>query len=329
MEIQKFRVFNRTRGNFLSLEVSIVDTTVEPMKKLIEDLAQHAEVALWLKPYRGIPAAPGMPPFDIVYLDEDHRVVQEIESYPSPQVRPLNSRTASALVLPPHTVFGSQTLPGDELDVRAAQAADEAERRRGILSGPNGPGIAEQRTGSTAQESPQRVAATPAFPGDRSGQVHQAIQKLDEKVWDESQEEKKLSLKDRFLRWLNPDPSNRRWAYRHPLPGLVAYHWTGGAPKAYHIGDISDTGFFLLTEERPFPGTIVLMTLQRTNSDGENPEDSIPVRTKVVRWGADGVGLAFVLAKSPDKGGEIRPENGADQKALEKFLKQLNLPGHK
>jgi hypothetical protein len=114
------------------------------------------------------------------------------------------------------------------------------------------------------------------------------------------------------------------------LPGLVAYHWTGGAPKAYHIGDISDTGFYLLTEERPFLETILLMTLQRTGSDGENPGDSIAVHTKVVRWGADGVRLAFVTSRPTDSmSGDSRPENGGDQKTLEEFVKRLNLPGRR
>src|ERR1017187_5474072 len=110
METQKFRVFNRSRERFLSLEVSVVDTTSEPFKMLIEELAVHADIGLWLKPYRGIPAAPGLPPFYLVYLDKDYRVVQEVESYPSPEVKLLNPRTASALVLPAHTILTSFCL---------------------------------------------------------------------------------------------------------------------------------------------------------------------------------------------------------------------------
>ena len=163
----------------------------------------------------------------------------------------------------------------------------------------------------------------------RSERLQHAIRTLAEKEA-EFQARQGGSLKTRFLRWLNSEPSDRRRASRHSLPGLVAYHWTGGAPKAYHIGDISDTGFYLLTDERPFLETIVLMTLQITGSDGENPGTSIAVRTKVVRWGADGVGLAFVLSRPADSmRSETRPENGADQKTLEEFLKRLDLPGRK
>jgi hypothetical protein len=162
METQKFRVFNRSRERFLSLEVSVVDTTSEPFKMLIEELAVHADIGLWLKPYRGIPAAPGLPPFYLVYLDKDYRVVQEVESYPSPEVKPLNPRTASALVLPARTIFASQTLPGDQLEFSVADDAEEMERRRQVLSSRSGPGSVAQRKESAAEEPlPKTVPLRP------------------------------------------------------------------------------------------------------------------------------------------------------------------------
>jgi hypothetical protein len=105
---------------------------------------------------------------------------------------------------------------------------------------------------------------------------------------------------------------------------LVAYHWTGGTPIAYYIGNISDSGFFLLTEERPFPGTMILMTLQRTELSGETTVDSIAVNTRVTRWGPDGVGLELLPSKPSRKGGEDLADNGADTKVLAEFLKRLN-----
>ncbi|MFZ0747213.1 MAG: hypothetical protein WAM85_22610 [Terracidiphilus sp.] len=112
------------------------------------------------------------------------------------------------------------------------------------------------------------------------------------------------SVKDRFMRWLDADrteppelgPTDRRRSRRHALPGLVAYYFTGGSPRAHKIGDISDTGFYLLTEERWIPETVMRMTLQRTGTKGDNPNDAITVISKVVRWGADGVGYEFVLS---------------------------------
>jgi hypothetical protein len=114
------------------------------------------------------------------------------------------------------------------------------------------------------------------------------------------------------------------------LPGLVAYHWTGGAPQAHQIGDISFTGLYLLTEDRPYPGTIIDMTLQRTGTDGKNPESSIEVLVKVVRRGPDGTGLQFVFLPpgNPNKSGSVQ-HRGTDKKALEEFLLRLILPERK
>ena len=132
---------------------------------------------------------------------------------------------------------------------------------------------------------------------------------------------KASSLKTWLQNWLSSD---RRRAQRTPLPGLVAYYWTGSAPRAYQIADISSTGFYLLTEERWFPGTMVLMTLQRTDSSGQNLDDSIAVQSRVVRWGSDGLGLAFVLSKYVDsRDTDALRQHGADKKTLEKFLARM------
>ncbi len=124
---------------------------------------------------------------------------------------------------------------------------------------------------------------------------------LDEQRTDEEEE---LSTKLRFLCWLYPDlhldqvkqkRSTVRRAVRLPMPGLVAYFFTGGAPRPHPIKDISVTGFYMCTTERWLPGTIVRVTLQMVDSNGDGGLDSITVHSRVVRWGPDGGGFEFVL----------------------------------
>ena len=113
---------------------------------------------------------------------------------------------------------------------------------------------------------------------------------------------------DYFLRWIDyaenepveiedeEDPDQRR-GERHAFPNMVAFCWTGGLPKPFKVGNISVSGFYLITDDRWSPGTILKMTLQNANATGANPRDAITVHARVVRLGPDGEGFEFVLTK--------------------------------
>jgi hypothetical protein len=269
-------------------------------------------------PYRGILPAHVHSPVDLVYLDSNYRVIQEIESFLTSTVEPLKDEAASALVLPAHTIYSSQTQPGDQMVICVA---DEMERRLERLSG-----------SIASMSNSQSVVATKEKHSGNGSSAHAPLQihSAGRQTTDQGKDTmdnlglktgKRGSLLGWIQNWLSSD---RRRAPRQPLPGLVAYYWTGSTPRAYQIADISSSGFYVLTEERWFPGTMVLMTLQRTDSAGKNLDDSIAVQSRVVRWGSDGLGLAFVLSKAVDpNSGESMRENGADKKMLERFLERL------
>ena len=116
--------------------------------------------------------------------------------------------------------------------------------------------------------------------------------------------------------------NDRRSANRLAAPELAAYFWTNSAPVKQNIKDVSPTGFYLLTDERWYPGTLVMMTIQADDPENGEPK-AIAVQSKAVRSGEDGVGLMFVL---PDKGiggphDEVR-FGKADKKTLNKFLRR-------
>ena len=88
---------------------------------------------------------------------------------------------------------------------------------------------------------------------------------------------------------------DRRSARRKRWPRLVAYDSAGGALEVHGVKDMSASGLYLMTEERWPLGARVTMTLQRTDGLEDNPRNNtISVQLRVVRWGADGVGLAFM-----------------------------------
>jgi hypothetical protein len=110
-----------------------------------------------------------------------------------------------------------------------------------------------------------------------------------------------------------------RSSERHRAPQLEAYYWNGAHAVPHCVRDISAAGAYIVTEERWHPGTVLTVTLQSTDEYIEaRPARSITVRSKVVRWGVDGVGFAFVF---PGKGTAL---DGADRKALVAFSKSLH-----
>jgi uncharacterized protein len=322
MDTGKFCVYNQTRESFLSVGVVVVDSAAKQLKVLVENLSVKPDAGLWLTPFRGVPPTKGLTPVDVLYLDEDHRVLQAIESFPNHAIEPTREQPASALVLASHTIFSTQTQPGDRLLICSAEEMEMQLSQSGNRAGPMPVSISNRATGTRSTQS--AVAETSRPQVDRATELQIAHQRLEEKESADLDAVTNVSWFIRFLRWLSTD---RRASKRNPLPGLVAYYWTGGAPQAFHIADISSVGLYLLTDERWFPGTMILMTLQRTNTDGDDPDDFISVLTRVIRWSADGVGLTFVPSNTVDlNSGEALPETGVGKKALHRFIQRVEQP---
>ncbi|HMG87466.1 MAG TPA: PilZ domain-containing protein [Terracidiphilus sp.] len=131
------------------------------------------------------------------------------------------------------------------------------------------------------------------------------------------------SLGLRFKRWLNPVTpvaSDRRRAHRRYVPGMVAHYYTGGSPKPHDVADISMTGFYLLTEDRWMPETMIQMTLQKPCAKGERKQ-SIVVLSRIVRRGSDGVAAQFVMPEDLNpQSHDVQPSQATDRFSLARFL---------
>ncbi len=112
---------------------------------------------------------------------------------------------------------------------------------------------------------------------------------------------------------------------RRGRPPLVAYFWDGGQPVAHAVRNISPTGFFLITKERWLLGTLIMMTLQRTSTDSTRADCSVIVMSKVVRYGDDGVGFAFMPVEASPSSYPAGPgSQPADRRTLDRFLQLLD-----
>jgi hypothetical protein len=82
----------------------------------------------------------------------------------------------------------------------------------------------------------------------------------------------------------------------------------------------------MITDKLCPAGTMVLMTLQRINSSGTDPRDSISVLVQAVRRGLDGMGFQFVtedfVRANPRLG---LPGKGTNKESLRLFLIWIRL----
>ncbi len=318
MDSRMHCAYNQTRECFLGLEVAGIDLSYAELVEVIKTLAMNSGEGLWIAPFRGLPAAGITAPLDLIYLDDTCRVLDLVESFPTFHVSPSSPPPASILALPAHSIYSSQTQIGDQL---VLCIAEEMQRRLDELAGGSAAGSIQSavllREKPLWSDGRGIVEYESHAPGARNGGLPQrhemGLLKPDSKSGNPPR---------RWLeRWWSPDP---RRAPREPSPGLAAYYWNGAAPEAHGVRDISSSGLYLVTEERWYPGTLVLMTLQRTECGEEVAERSISVQSRAVRWGHDGVGLQFELPGEGDaRPGRDTMLDGVRRREFERFLQQL------
>ena len=88
----------------------------------------------------------------------------------------------------------------------------------------------------------------------------------------------------------------RRATRLEALP-LIVYNWDASRPASLPVRDISFRGMYLVTDERWYPNTLIMMTLVRT--DTTETDRSIQLMGRIARTGADGVGFEFILLQRP------------------------------
>ena len=129
------------------------------------------------------------------------------------------------------------------------------------------------------------------------------------------------SLFKRLLRRIFPD---QRRQERILVPSLVGYLGSLRSTKSYEVGDISLSGFCLVTEERWTPGTEMPITLARASVDASD-SDYFTVQATVVRCGNDGVGFSILLSEDESSAAHGNPlrVKWASMQEMERFLRQV------
>ena len=491
-DMKPLSVYNPGSERVLSPRLLVVDAAREPIKVLkilTEGLAAHTRYGIWLVNCQGVPVARSASEFDLLYLDEEHRVLHGIEISRDGDFEPFRGHSVSILVLQPKTIARSRTFTGDRITIDSAQSwsvdpeppssrsgvsgspvtaprrPDESgltaylssqvatessaksvnvtsrtrqdtrsttaalsdrlvrsgslarqkstivrpatppveisqnapERKVVPIAGASAPLSSVERsetamvpttepapsaplaprtaahrslgaprtiapipydhtprapesTTATAElhvESKRAIAPTPreltptvpapviaevpskfeqplvthSFPANKVTSSEQSPTRHESKIpaktsapggAQENNQRRALPsfgtdleagdelerLRKKILAWLYPDPKSRRRRRRAPridAPGLVAYYFGGGPSTPHEVRNISVRGFYMVTNQRFMPGTILRVTLQTLESGGEDSLDSITMLSRVVRWGPDGGGFEFVF----------------------------------
>ena len=115
--------------------------------------------------------------------------------------------------------------------------------------------------------------------------------------------------------------TDRRREPRKEVKHMVAYYWNGENPVPHTVRDVTRQGLYLVTDHRWWIGSVLLMTLQDTRSKDQTANRSIAVQAKVVRYGADGIGLQLLPpAKNKIWSWSNDEPRVADQKSLLQFV---------
>jgi uncharacterized membrane protein (UPF0127 family) len=252
MERPQYCVYNQTSECFLSLGVTHADSSLVRFKGLLAARMQRYDEGKWVVQPRGMHFFHIFASRDLVFLDEKHRVVEALASFPPTRFAPIGAKVASVLDLPLHTIDSSQTQPGNQLVICAAE---ELEFRLRSMPGLQKYEFSDFPLAHDDVSAPKKWNAQGAV-------------------------------------------SDRRIARRKRWPRLVAYDSRGDALEVHGVKDMSANGLYLITEERWPLGARVMMTLQRTDGIDDNSRgNAITVQLRVIRWGDDGVGLAFVQSE--------------------------------
>jgi hypothetical protein len=109
-------------------------------------MRMRSNEALWVVPSHGIHTIGLMFPIDVIYVDDQLRVVNTVENLGPLRIAPIRLRCASVLQLPARSIADSGTQVGDQLLICSPEEMDrywESQQQK--------PQTEEQKTGPEPQ----------------------------------------------------------------------------------------------------------------------------------------------------------------------------------
>jgi PilZ domain len=161
MATKEYSIYNKTRESSVGTGVTVINSAREPLTALrvmVEGLGSENETGLWLTHVTSFPMVPRLSPFDLVYLDKDHCVVDRFELLPATEMPRFKSPASTALILPFQTISAVHIDTGDEFSISEIQEfgdceiqAEPAAKGTVEVAVQNGPPVETIETESTEQ----------------------------------------------------------------------------------------------------------------------------------------------------------------------------------
>src|ERR1700739_122347 len=98
MGTEKLCACDRTCESLIRADIEFVDTVKLPFTALLKDLSKADKDGLWLNPFRGIPPGSHLSRFDVIYLDENCRVLEFAENFTEVEFEPFHGEEESRII---------------------------------------------------------------------------------------------------------------------------------------------------------------------------------------------------------------------------------------
>ena len=119
-------VYNQTREAFLAFRVEVADSVLGRLVGLLGKRSLKPDSGVWIVPSNSIHTIGMLFTIDVVFINENFRVVGLRELVRPFSITLPNFRAESVLELPAHTIFRSHTELGDQLVIERYEADQRA-----------------------------------------------------------------------------------------------------------------------------------------------------------------------------------------------------------
>jgi hypothetical protein len=176
MATKEYSIYNKTRESTVTGSIAAIDSAREPLAALrvmVEGLGSDNATGLWLTHVTSFPMVPRLSPFDLIYLDKDHCVVERFELLPATDLPRFKSPASSALILPFQTISATRIGAGDELviDEVGIGAAPALEGTAAAQSNETQPRVAETEKAASLGAVPHAPAALTICEAPANGEI--------------------------------------------------------------------------------------------------------------------------------------------------------------